>query len=377
MCRCRAPDGRHRGRGGDDDDDELKPFLKKVVAAVGGEHAAGVKAWTQTCRRKINILKGKGSVVFRDFVELPDRFRRETEFEGGTLVKRVTRVIVGDKGWGMADEGIAAGEVDRLDPDEVGTVRWMILNRGGAVPLMPLLPWVKASPLGESKIGDRVVVGVRAVFTAPADGWEARLYYDKESGRLIRYEMVEPSREVMATFTYSYEGGKTVARRQGVGPATDRFDPNLEREVIEFKLADTLDRKLFEPPTPAPRTAETAAVDWVQKRGHVTRANGSVVGVSLTNAKVTDAELKELVPLKGLRKLELNGNEITGAGLKHLAPLEKLQELDLSRTRVGDEGLKELAPFPELRSLNLWNAGVTDAGLKDLAPLTKLQSLNL
>ena len=58
----------------------------------------------------------------------------------------------------------------RLDPDEIGTVRWMILNRGGAVPLMPLLPWVKASPLGESKIGDRVVVGVRAVFTDPADG---------------------------------------------------------------------------------------------------------------------------------------------------------------------------------------------------------------
>ena len=358
------------------EDDELKPFLKKVVAAVGGEHATGVKAWTQTCRRKINTLKGKGSVVFRDFVELPDRFRRETEFEGGTLVKRVTRVIVGDKGWGMADEGIAADEVDRLDPDEVGTVRWMILNLGGAVPLMPLLPWVKASPLGESKIGDRVVVGVRAVFTDPADGWETRLYYDKESGRLVRYEMVDPDREVH-TFAYSFEGGKTVARRQGVGPATDRVDPNLEWEVIEFKLADTLDRKLFEPPAPKPRTAETAAVDWVKKRGRVTRANGSVVGVSLISDKVTDAELKELAPLKDLRKLNLSGNMFTGAGLKHLAPLEKLQELDLSRTRVGDEGLKELAPFRELRSLNLWNAGVTDAGLKDLAPLKELQSLNL
>jgi internalin A len=356
------------------EDDELKPFLKKVVAAVGGGQATGVKAWTQTSR--LNAINVKGSVIYRDFVELPDRFRRETEFEGGTLMKRTTFVILGDKGWGKTDERIWAGEVDRLNPDEIGMIKWVILNRGGAVPLIPLLPGVKASPLGESKIGDRVVVGVRAVHTVPA-GWEARLYYDKESARLVRYEMVGPGREV-DTFAYSYEGGKTVARRQGVGPATDRVDPNLEWEVIEFKLADTLDRKLFEPFSPPPRTAETVAVEWVKGRGRASRADGSVVGVSLIYAAVTDAELKELAPLKDLRKLALQGNpEITGAGLKHLAPLEKLEELDLGRTRVGDAGLKELAPFQELRSLNLWIALVTDAGLKNLAPLKELQSLNL
>ena len=94
-------------------------------------------------------------------------------------------------------------------------------------------------------------------------------------------------------------------------PATDYFDPNMELEVIEFKLADKLDPKLFERLVPPPRTAETAAVEWVEERGRVTRANGSVVGVSLTNAKVTDAALKELAPLNNLRKLELDGNEIT------------------------------------------------------------------
>jgi internalin A len=363
------------------DDDELKPFLEKVVAAVGGERTAGVKAWTQTFRRKIHTLKRKGSVVYRDFVELPDRFRREAEFEGETLLKRTTYVIVGDKGWGNAEGSFAHGEVDRMNPDEVGTIKWMVLNQGGIIPLIPLLPGFKASPLGESKIGDRTVVGVRAVPTGPA-GWEGRLYYDKENGRLVRYETSEPidgkNEKVEDAFAYSYEGGKTVARRQGGNArATDYYDPNEEWEVIEFKLADTLDPKLFEPPAPPPRTAETAAVEWAEKRGRVTRDDGSVVGVSLISDKVTDAELKELAPLKDLRKLKLAGNEITGAGLKHLAPLEKLQELDLSRTRVGDEGLKELAPFAELRSLDLMNAGVTDAGLTHLAPLTKLRTLNL
>jgi internalin A len=362
-------------------DDELKPFLEKVVAAVGGAPATGVKAWTQTFRRKMNLKEGKTSVIFRDSVELPDRFRRETEFEEGTLIKRTTCVIVGDKGWHKIEDGFAAGEASQLNPDEIDDFKWKVLNFGGIVPLIPLLPGVKASPLGESKIGDRVVVGVRAVPTVPA-GWPAggavRLYYDKESGRLVRHERVDPSGEKEEDVAYSYEGGKTVARRQALkARATNELDPNLEWEVIEFKLADKLDPKLFERPVPPPRTAETAAVEWVEKRGRVTRADGSVVGVSLINDKVTDAELKELVPLKDLRKLDLSGNGITGAGLKHLAPLENLQEVNLSRTSVGDAGLKELAPFPDLRSLDLMNAGVTDAGLKHLAPLTKLRSLNL
>jgi internalin A len=364
-------------------DDELKPFLEKVLAAVGGEPATGVKAWTQTYRIKVNAIKLKGSVVHRDFVELPDRFRHETEFEVKTLVKKTTSVIVGDEGWAKAEGGIAHGEVSRLDPNEIDDTKWKAGILGGIVALIPLLPGYKASPLGESKIGDRVVVGVRAIPIVSADqpnGWEARLYYDKESGRLVRYEELnQSSGKVMDTFAYSYEGGKTVARRQLVEkvPATDYSDPNMELEVIEFKLADKLDPKLFERLVPPPRTAEMVAVEWVKERGRVTRANGSVVGVSLTNAKVTDAALKELAPLNNLRKLELDGNEITGAGLKHLAPLEKLEELDLSRTSVGDAGLKELAPFRELRSLDLWNAQVTDAGLKHLSALTKLRSLNL
>jgi hypothetical protein len=46
------------------------------------------------------------------------------------------------------------------------------------------------------------------------------------------------------------------------------------------------------------RAGETAAVDGVEKQGGAaTRDGGSVVGISLTNAKVTDAGLKELAAL--------------------------------------------------------------------------------
>src|SRR3954462_11277164 len=58
---------------------------ERPLAVVGGGQTTGVRAWTQTSRRKINTTKARTSVVFRDFVELPDQFRRQTEFKGETL----------------------------------------------------------------------------------------------------------------------------------------------------------------------------------------------------------------------------------------------------------------------------------------------------
>ena len=365
------------------DDDELKPFLEKVVAAVGGEPATGVKAWTQTYRLKINAIKVKGSVVYRDFVELPDRFRQETEFEGKTLVKKTTCVIVGDKGWAKVGRrhrgrrGLAAeSRRDRRYQVEGPGLR----RHRPADPAPPGDQGVAARRVQDRRPGRR-----RRAGRPHRPGRSA----ERLGGAAVLRQGVRPPGPLRGGEPVQREGdghlrlllrGRQDGRPPtavGKAPATDYSDPNLELEVIEFKLADKLDPKLFERLVPPPRTAETVAVEWVKERGRVTRANGSVVGVSLINAKVTDAELKELAPLNDLRKLELDGNEITGAGLKHLAPLEKLEELDLSRTSVGDAGLKELAPFRELRSLDLWNAQVTDAGLKHLAPLTKLRSLNL
>lgn len=40
--------------------------------------------------------------------------------------------------------------------------------------------------------------------------------------------------------------------------------------------------------------------------------------------------------------LELDGTKVTDAGLKGLVPLKGLRDLDLSFTKVTDEGVKEL-----------------------------------
>jgi hypothetical protein len=93
---------------------------------------------------------------------------------------------------------------------------------------------------------------------------------------------------------------------------------------------------------------------------------------------VTDAGLKELAELKGLQTLDLWGTKVTDAVLKELAPLQGLKRLDLGYTAVTDKGLKELAPLKELKELYLYGCqGVTDKGLKELAGLKELQRLNL
>ena len=64
-----------------DDDDELKSLLEKVVEATGGIKVAEATAWTQMVRFKDPKL---GVAIHRHFVELPDKFRSEVEFESNT-----------------------------------------------------------------------------------------------------------------------------------------------------------------------------------------------------------------------------------------------------------------------------------------------------
>jgi Leucine Rich repeat len=94
-------------------------------------------------------------------------------------------------------------------------------------------------------------------------------------------------------------------------------------------------------------------------------------------ARVTDAGLKNLKELKGLRTLDLGKCQVTDAGLKELRELNKLEVLMLDSTKVSDAGLKELKDLKRLHTLDLDNTKITDDGLKELKGLKELQVLSL
>ena len=234
------------GEAGAVDDDELKSLLEKVVKAAGGHYVANAKAWTQTIRFKDPKL---GVATHRQFVELPDKFRSEVAFETDTADGKKKNTIIdivnGDKGWQTSVyDGKSEGTV-KSGARQRAAVRSQIHMGGVFLPLTPTLPGVKARFLGESKVEGRAVVGVGT------DRGAERLYYDKETSRLVRQEVElrtkDKKRELTVTTFDDYRDldGVWVARKQ---IAKQDGKVVTEMEVVEFKRADKLDPKLFEKP---------------------------------------------------------------------------------------------------------------------------------
>lgn len=100
-------------------------------------------------------------------------------------------------------------------------------------------------------------------------------------------------------------------------------------------------------------------------------------GLSFHNLPVGDDELRHIVPLTGLRFLDLSNTRITGRGLARLEGLRNLQILDLTGSAITDAGLAGLGHFSGLRVLRLSKTAVSDAGLVSIRGLTALETLAL
>jgi hypothetical protein len=85
----------------------------------------------------------------------------------------------------------------------------------------------------------------------------------------------------------------------------------------------------------------------------------------LRRTGLTDAALKPLAGLKGLRTLRLSGN-ITDAGVVYLAQLGNLDELWLQDTKVSDAGVAHLRGLKKLKYFSVWGSPVSNAALEDL-----------
>jgi len=89
--------------------------------------------------------------------------------------------------------------------------------------------------------------------------------------------------------------------------------------------------------------------------------------------QLTPADLKQEV-----WRLDLRFARVTDAGLKEVAKLTGIKELLFSfEARITDTGLKDIAKLPQLEGLSLMECSITDAGLREVAKLKKLKGLNL
>ena len=111
------------------------------------------------------------------------------------------------------------------------------------------------------------------------------------------------------------------------------------------------------------------------------RLIGKLRGVrmlSLSSPSVSDVGLHELRSWR-LIHLDLDRCQITDEGFRHLresAELKQLESLDLSGTAVGDKTAQLVSEFPQLQHLDLSATRVTSQGVIHLAKLRNLRDLS-
>jgi hypothetical protein len=137
-------------------------------------------------------------------------------------------------------------------------------------------------------------------------------------------------------------------------------DPNLLYDVVEVRLyanppsSEDVGRRLFPTLSGLPQLRT----------------------LSVSDAHVTNEDLKWIAHLPELRALYLQQTALTEDDLDHLSTLN-LDWLCLSRTWAGDEALHSLRNMTTLEYLDLTRTRVTDAGLVHLEGLPNLKTLIL
>ncbi len=96
-------------------------------------------------------------------------------------------------------------------------------------------------------------------------------------------------------------------------------------------------------------------------------------------SKFTDAGLKALDGLIGLKSIDLSGTKVTDQGFNDLIThMPNLEKVKINSTAITDTGLAALADLGELKELDISDTKITDAGLHHLAAyVPKLTTLNL
>jgi outer membrane lipoprotein-sorting protein len=219
-----------------------RAVVEKAVRAKGG--AAAIDKYHCQTTKADGKFYGMGEAVnftAKGWFEFPGRSRMEIDAAGFAFVQ----VVAGGKGW--VSTGGVTHEMTKEQLAEAGEDRYA----NGLARLTPLLQeGFKLSPLGETKVDGKPAVGVKVEHKGHR---EVRLFFDKDSGLLLKMERKatdflarDTSYTAETTFgDYRKTDGIQVAYKFAI-----RRDGKLyaEYENTEVKFSEKLDDKLFTRP---------------------------------------------------------------------------------------------------------------------------------
>jgi hypothetical protein len=223
---------------------DARAIIDKAIQATGGkEKLTKLKGITMKAKGKVVIMGMDLNFTVEASVQMPNKTR--TQFEGDFQGNKFTRlqIINGSKGWvSMAGMVTDMPENELINGQEEMYADWV----STLVPLSEAA--YTLAPLGESKVGDRAVVGVKVTHK---DHKDVSLYFDKETGllsKLSRRAKDPMQQEVDQDSIYSdYKDYDGVKRSRKTTVKHDGKD-FLEFEVSEYKATEKLEDNLFEMP---------------------------------------------------------------------------------------------------------------------------------
>jgi hypothetical protein len=225
--------------------DEPRAVVEKAVKAMGGLDKL-TKNTASTMKAK-GMFQGMGlnaPWTGEFWSQYPGQMKMVMDMDVmGTNIKFI-QVVDGDKAWRSV-----MGQTTELTGDELDSVRLEthVANIESLAPLLTDKAFALSS-LGDGKVNDRAVVGVKVATKGFKD---VNLYFDKETAFLTKVERrtLDPMGQETTAETF-YSDYKEL---EGLKQATKfeiRYDGKkfLDGEVTELKLHPKLDRSHFTKP---------------------------------------------------------------------------------------------------------------------------------
>jgi hypothetical protein len=218
--------------------EEAKEIIARAVKAHGGAEALRrAAALSRSGKGQLQVPLRVG-FTSEETLDLPSRLRNITEIGRN----RIVRVLNGDRGWQMANGPAGEMPAGRLaEFQEEAYVLW-------AATLVPLLGdgfTLTAQP--EARVNGRLALGVTAASRGKPD---LTLYFDKESGLLVKISRKASEAGMAAAKDYLYADHKDVGGARLPGRETVFLNGNKVYEITysDYKLLGKPDEKVFERP---------------------------------------------------------------------------------------------------------------------------------
>lgn len=221
--------------------DDAKAVVEKAIKAAGGaEELAKYPAVRLVSKGTYYGMGAPVEFTSTSYIQAPDRSRFEVSGDQFKFVQ----VFHGDKGWVKVNDDTQEMDKDQLDAARDGVHLAVIQHLAGLTG-----PDYTLSSLGDGKVGDKAVVGVRVEHK----GWrDVNLYFDKVSGLLLKVEARVKDPQAGKEFNqesilsdYKKEGGVQAPHKILINRDGEKY---VESEVTEHQRMEKLDPGLFEKP---------------------------------------------------------------------------------------------------------------------------------